>query len=274
MTRRPVAVRYQDPDVAEAYDRGRFHSLGGRYKNWRLYRLLNQILKSLPPHSLVLDMPCGTGRIDNWLLKASARVIAADISSEMLVVARQKIRPKSSWLGFLRADASHLPFRSRSVDGVLSIRFLHLLDRQGRRRVLNELARVARQWTVVEYRVERPVKAAKRALIRRLTGRTGRKRMGIADIAVELAACGLTAERYYFISRWFSGSVFIMARRHSPPVETQYVPARVRPDARPPDIDTAVVTSSLSATTTSVTDNDLTIPTQNLRQGHAAHEPP
>src|SRR3989442_1673113 len=99
--RRLVTVRYQDTDVAEAYDRQRFHSPRGRYNNWRLRRLLNKVLEGLSPGSVVLDIPCGTGRIDNWLLNASLRVIAADISMEMLAVARQKVRPMPSWLGFL-----------------------------------------------------------------------------------------------------------------------------------------------------------------------------
>lgn len=221
VNRRPVAVRYQDADVVEAYDRGRFHGVRGRFNNWRLHRLLNKTLKSLPSGSVVLDIPCGTGRIDNWLLKASLRVIAADVSSAMLSRARQKMRSTASAPGFLRADANHLPFRSRSVDAVFSIRFLHLLDQPARLLVLHEVARVARHWAVVEYRrVERPLQAAKRVTAGWLTGRNGRKKkMAVAEIADELNRCGLIAERYYFVSRWFSGSVLVMARRQVMPAE-------------------------------------------------------
>jgi ubiquinone/menaquinone biosynthesis C-methylase UbiE/membrane-associated phospholipid phosphatase len=214
--RRPVALEYQGIDVAETYDRRRFHSLGGRYNNWRLYRLLNRILQLLPPGSVVLDIPCGTGRIDDWLLKRSLRVIAADISGAMLDVARRQVRPLPSGLEFLRTDANHLPFRSHSVDGVFSIRFLHLMDASDRRRVLTEVARVAKQWAIVEYRnVDTPVKAIKRSIIFLLTGQKGRRKRAISEIADELNQCGLIAERYYFISRWFSGSVLIVARHHS-----------------------------------------------------------
>jgi len=214
---RPVAVRYQDRVVAQDYDQRRFHSPAGRYKNWRLSRLLTKIVKGLPAGSAVLDIPCGTGRIDNWLLKVPLRVVAADISQAMLGVARQKVWPTSPRLEFLRADANHLPFRFGCIDVVLSIRFLHLLDRQARFRVLNELVRVSRRWVVIEYRVERPIKATKRAIVRWLTGRTGRKKMTVADIADELKRCGLVAERYYFISRWFSGSILVKARPAGPP---------------------------------------------------------
>ncbi len=260
MNRRPAAVRYQDTDVAEAYDRRRFDSLGGRYKNWRLRRLLNKILKSLPPGSTVLDIPCGTGRIDNWLLKTPVRVIASDISRAMLGVARQKVRPTSLWLGFLRADANRLPFRSGSVDGVLSIRFLHLLDQRARLRALDELARVARRWAVVEYRVERPVKAAKRAIIRWCTGRTGRKKMTVADIADERNECGLVGDGYYFISRWFSGSVLVKARCAGFLAERRHVQTRLLLETRPSEVYAAGVTAA-PALTKPVSGGSAAIPT-------------
>jgi len=216
--RRRAAIRYQDPVVANAYDRQRFHHPRGRYHNWRLRKLLDKALGILSPGSVVLDIPCGTGRIDNWLLNASLRVIAADISSEMLAVARRKVRPTASWLGFLRADADHLPLRSRSVDVVLCIRFLHLLDHEARLSVLSEIARVAKGSAIVEFRVERRVKTAKRALVSWLTRRATRKKMTVFEIADELSRCGLLVDRYYFVSRWFSGSVLVTARHQDPGV--------------------------------------------------------
>jgi ubiquinone/menaquinone biosynthesis C-methylase UbiE len=211
----PVAARYENAQVAASYDRLRFHSLGGRYKNFRVRRLLGQILSAYPSDGIVLDIPCGTGRIDTWLLDASRRVIAADISKAMLTVARQKAQPKGSWLQFLRADARFLPLRSQSVDGVFCIRFLHLLDEPARLSVLRELARVTRQWVVVEYRVERRVKTLKRALLSWFGGRPRRRKMTIPQITDELSRCGLRAGRSYFVSRWFSGSVLVTAHRQN-----------------------------------------------------------
>jgi hypothetical protein len=59
---------------------------------------------------------------------------------------------------------------------------------------------------------------AKRALVRRLTGReVGRNRI-IPGIIDELNECGLRVQSYFFISRWFSGSVLILARCVGPTV--------------------------------------------------------
>jgi ubiquinone/menaquinone biosynthesis C-methylase UbiE len=213
---RSIAIEYDSRDVAEAYDRRRFGSLAGRYNNWRLHRLLNGLVRALPPGSLVLDVPCGTGRIDGCLLRRSFRVVAADISTAMLTVARRKLRPQRSGLEFVRADANRLPLRSQSVQAVLCIRFLHLMDPPERRVVLAEMARVANHWVIVEYRnVDPYVKAAKRVMMAWLRGDVRRQRRTVSGIDQELQQCGLVAEDYYYVSRWFSGSVLVAARRHS-----------------------------------------------------------
>jgi ubiquinone/menaquinone biosynthesis C-methylase UbiE/membrane-associated phospholipid phosphatase len=215
---RPVAVEYQATHIAETYDRVRFHSIRGRYNNWRLSRLVARVVRRLPPGSLVLDVPCGTGRIDQWLLGVSLRVIAVDVSHAMLSIARRRVRPAANWLGLLQADADDLPLRTGSVDGVFMIRFVHLLDRLERRRALREAARVSNGWVVVEYRNhEKPLGTAKRVLTGWVTGTDRpRTKSSLAEVKDELRECGLAAERCYFPSRLFSGSVVVLARRQPP----------------------------------------------------------
>jgi len=209
---RPVSLEYQSLDVAEAYDRRRFRSLGGRYDNWRLRRLLSRMVRDLPAGSVVLDIPCGTGRIESCLMRRSLRVIAADISTAMLTVARRKLGLPRPGLTFLRADAYRLPVRSQSVQAVLCIRFLHLMDPVERRDVLTELARVAQRRVIVEYRnVDPPIRAFKRAIFAWLRGADRPRRRTVSDIEVELRRCGLVGQRYDYVNRWFSGSVLIAA---------------------------------------------------------------
>jgi ubiquinone/menaquinone biosynthesis C-methylase UbiE len=209
-----VAARYESEEVAERYDDRRFGGIGGRYNNWRLHRLLRRIMKRLPRGATVLDIPCGTGRIDDGLLAAHLRVVAADISTAMLSVAQRKVRPTSSWLGFLRTDAGCLPFRDGGVDVTVSIRFVHLFDRPTRLGLLGEIARVTNDRVVLEYRnVDSPYRAATRAIRRWMTGRCQPAKRAMADVAAELTAAGLELERIYFVSQLFSASVLIVARR-------------------------------------------------------------
>lgn len=217
MSRRPVSMKYQSAAVAEHYDRGRFRGVFGRYNNWRLLSLLKRILRRIGPGALAVDVACGTGRIEPCLLEGYWRVISLDISGAMLIVAQRKFPVSTAAPWFLRGDAHVLPLRSRSVDAAFCIRFLHLLDVGTRRAILGELMRVTRRWVVVEYRgLAKPLRRARRVVNRWITGRA-RRSLTLADIIGELSHCGLVVERHYHQSRWFSGSVVVVARRVDAP---------------------------------------------------------
>jgi len=230
--------------VAEAYDRRRFHSLGARYDNWRLHRLLSHLVRDLSPGSVVLDVPCGTGRIEGCLVRRSLRVIAVDISTAMLTVARRKVRPPRPELAFLRADANGLPVRSQSVPAVICIRFLHLMDPAERRDVLTELGRVAQRRVIVEYRnVDPPIRALKRAILAWLRGAERPRRRTVSDIEGELRRCGLIGQHYYYVNRWFSGSVLVAAT-HRPRASQLRVSDSGRAGPRLSAVDSLLVVDS------------------------------
>jgi ubiquinone/menaquinone biosynthesis C-methylase UbiE len=170
------------------------------------------------PPGRVLEVPCGTGRIDDGLLAAQLCVVAADISRAMPAVAQRKVRATPSWLGFLRADAGHLPFRDGSVDAIVSIRFVHLFDQPTCRVLLEEMARITNDRVVLEYcNVESRRPAAARAIRRWLTGRHPPVKRSMAEVTAELKAAGLDLERIYFVSQLFSASALIVVRRLGQP---------------------------------------------------------
>jgi trans-aconitate 2-methyltransferase len=80
---------------------------------------------------LVLDVGCGTGRLTGMLLERlpGGRVIATDLSSNMLAVAKSYLEPRfATRVRFARADAAALPLRS-SADAVFSTATFHwILD--------------------------------------------------------------------------------------------------------------------------------------------------
>ena len=70
-------------------------------------------LLDLPPGSLVLDLPCGWGRLHPYLRARGLAVVGGDLSA--LNLARHQCEHPAS---LTRLDVRALPFRSGSADGV------------------------------------------------------------------------------------------------------------------------------------------------------------
>ncbi|WP_288940333.1 class I SAM-dependent methyltransferase [uncultured Roseovarius sp.] len=77
----------------------------------------------------VLELGCGTGTTALKLAPAVAHLIAADISSEMVAIAREKLadHPGAN-VEFRQADAFYDAFAPGTFDAVLAFNLLHLLD--------------------------------------------------------------------------------------------------------------------------------------------------
>src|SRR5678815_5611529 len=89
-------THYQDDRIATRYDAERFSSLAGRVFQSVELATLKRAIGYLPPKSSLLDVPCGTGRIASPLTDWGFTVTCADISLEMLQVARDRLRQNGS----------------------------------------------------------------------------------------------------------------------------------------------------------------------------------
>ena len=140
-------THYQNDRIATRYDAERFSSLAGRvFQNVEL-ATLKRAVGYLPAASSLLDVPCGTGRIAVPLTEWGFSVSCADISLEMIQVARDRLGLNGSGC-FSRASANALPFADGSFDAVLSMRFLPHFSTEQRREIFPELARVSRRWVL------------------------------------------------------------------------------------------------------------------------------
>jgi ubiquinone/menaquinone biosynthesis C-methylase UbiE len=104
------------------------------------------IAKFLPrPGARVLDIGGGPGRYSIWLAHQGYRVTLADLSPDLLAIAREKAREAGVDLeGVVEANALDLSqFPDDSFDSVLCLGpMYHLLEEQDRRAVASELLRV------------------------------------------------------------------------------------------------------------------------------------
>ncbi len=72
------------------------------------------------PSSIILEIASGTGRVTRHIgerIPPSAKLIASDISEEMLAVAKKKLRDLD--IDWQNIDAQQLPFRDNSIDLVV-----------------------------------------------------------------------------------------------------------------------------------------------------------
>lgn len=180
-----------DRETARRYDRQRYGGLRGRIKNWLHARILRRAFREVPSGSLVLDVPCGTGRFTDWLCGRGYRVVGVDISTEMIDVAREK---QAGALGYVTADVLHLPYADKSVDATLTVRFFHLVPSWMRVDVYQELARVTRKRVVIGINCN---KWALKTLGRRLRGWTSNYWMSRSELTEELEHGGLEVLRIH-----------------------------------------------------------------------------
>ncbi len=177
---------------AERYERRRYGSLGRRLNLRLLERALARALARVPAGGLVLDAPCGTGILSTFLRRRGYRVIGADISPAMLAVAHRR----ADALGHVRADLEQAPCRPRSVDAVLTSRFMMHLPSDTRVRVLRVLGELARGPVVATVCHPYTYKSFQRALRRALGGSAKRSpRLTRRELEDEAARAGMRIER-------------------------------------------------------------------------------
>jgi SAM-dependent methyltransferase len=105
--------------------------------------------RHLPPGARVLDVGGGPARYALWLAERGHRVTLADLSPELLAIARRQVgqsRHRTRVEEIVEADARDLSrWPDGAFDAALSLGpFYHLPDAQDRERAAGELARVLR----------------------------------------------------------------------------------------------------------------------------------
>lgn len=70
---------------------------------------------------LILDLCCGTARHSIALSKRARNVVAVDLSTNLLTIAKMRIEQSSLRLPLVRADMRFLPFRDRLFRAIISM---------------------------------------------------------------------------------------------------------------------------------------------------------
>jgi len=205
--RYPAQQSWQSAKSAEAYRRARDPSKFHRY--YQEEAVVNGWLNELPPGSLVLDIPCGTGRFVKTITNRGFRYLGGDISEAMIEQARQE-SDSALVEGFLHADAACLPLEDNHVDCVIIWRLLHHIRDAGiRQAILREARRVTRKLVLVSFHHPISFTFLRKFTKRTLFGKGSGSEITQWRLKREAAQCGLQlAEtrgfRKYVSINWFA----------------------------------------------------------------------
>ena len=166
----PAKTAYQSKQAAETYDRRRFKSLKGKWLDAREKRIIGELLEYLPQGSQILDLACGTGRIAEFLLSKGYRVCGADISSQMLKVAKERLINFGELIEFHQADAERLPFEEKQFDSATCFRLMGHIPPETRVKILKEMKRVTKGPFIAAYYLSEPIANLKRKIKKSFTG--------------------------------------------------------------------------------------------------------
>ena len=177
---------------ARRYEARRYGGVVRRLNHRLLERALAKGLAGVRPGGVVLDAPCGTGVLADFLRGLGLRIVGADISPAMLEVAKER----GPVVGHVRADLERPPLRPGSVDAVVSTRFLMHLPAALRPRVLRAMATLTRGPVVATVCHPYTVKTFGRS-VRAALGRKVKKspRLTRVELEAEVASAGLRLER-------------------------------------------------------------------------------
>ena len=159
--------------------------------------------------AIVLDVPCGAGRLTPLLQPVSSRLLACDYSRAMLRQFQRAHRAPC-----LVGSALELPFADRAFDVVFSARLSHHIASDERRAdYLREIMRTSSRWVIVTIFDRDSLKSRLRKLSRRFTGKRGKNTVARGDLEAIAAAAGFRIAAGLPLSRLASGHVFYVLQR-------------------------------------------------------------
>lgn len=144
-------VRYKR-DAAVHYNEKR----KGNSRNLRRWNselsCVSKIMNKIPKDSLVLDIPCGTGRFFPVLLRHGCNIVGIDVSEDMILQIPQNVLSGNDKISVHTGDAESLDYPSLHFDYVLCMRFFNIVPDKVRQNALREFARVASKGIFIEVR--------------------------------------------------------------------------------------------------------------------------
>jgi len=188
-------------------------------KNRREMACIEAGLDGLSADARVLDLPCGSGRLELMLLDRGYTVVAADYAQAMLSAAQgyhhdllQADSEKSSRLSFQQEDILNTSFEDQTFDAVICNRLVHHYPEASlRQQVLAELKRITKDRIIVSFFSNFALSAARFHLNNKIRGITPDDRIPIwyKDFEHDIQQAGLRINDVYPVRRGVSPQTYL-----------------------------------------------------------------
>jgi len=181
---------YERVDRAVTYNQNYRAQLLKRSSTRREYELLRRHVGRVGRSRIILDLPCGGGRLTPAFADSADLVIEADIAIGQVLYGRAEssVRTPRIWM---TASAFHIPLKNASIDGTICVRLSHHLPTAAEReRLLRELLRVSRRFVIMTYFDHHSLKNTLRRLTRPFNRKPPKMTMVTADVARLARASG------------------------------------------------------------------------------------
>jgi ubiquinone/menaquinone biosynthesis C-methylase UbiE len=142
-------------DKARLYDDGR-----DTEEKWRAEHAAVELYLQ-DATGIVLDIPVGTGRFLSLYRKLGLAPLGMDVSPDMMIQAQAKDRDADIRFG----DIHDIPLADKSVESVVCIRLLTLIDTPDINQAMAEMARVATKRIIVSLKTEPARRVEHRSII-------------------------------------------------------------------------------------------------------------
>jgi len=210
-----VKNAYQNKAHAAIYEKRRYQGIYGRISNWNTKRGISKLVRFTGKKGYALDIPCGTGRLSNLILKSGYKWVGSDISFEMMMESRKRMKGFEDSFYNIRLDAEMMPFKNDSIDCLFSIRFIYHIPGEIRYKMLKEMNRVTKKWLIIDYNypnrynLKHWVRAAGRLFGKRST----KKRIPLETISRELMENNFHIYKAIPVSRLFSENMLLLCSK-------------------------------------------------------------
>ena len=176
-------------------------------------------LAGLDTNSKVLDLPCGSGRLEMMLLEQGYTVVAADYAVAMLDVAQKYYQDlldadseELTRLTFQQEDILNTSFDDNTFDAIICNRlFHHYPEAALRRQVLSELKRISKDRIIVSFFSNFALSALRFHLANTIKGITPDDRIPIwyREFKRDIESVGLKVSGFYPVRRGVSPQTYL-----------------------------------------------------------------